>query len=240
MFAVAGYSVHRWPTNRFDGMEDALHLLRRAGYNARVVVDCGANKGEWTLLARQVFPGAAFCLIEPQPACAEALTDLAARIPRVSVHRVAVTQPGISQVQMMSGDEEGGGTGAWVARPGEIGPGAVQCPATTLDAIVAARVTRSDRPLLKLDIEGHELSALAGAADLLEKTEVVLTEVQFYAINDNDRPVFADVLNFLRERGFELYDFACLSQRPRDKRLRMGDAIFARRDSTLLGDRSWE
>ena len=67
-----------------------------------------------------------------------------------------------------------------------------------------------------------------------------MTELQFYEINDNGRPIFADMLNFLRERGFQLYDFACLSQRPRDMRLRMGDVVFVRRDSPLLADRSWE
>lgn len=240
MLTAAGYSVHRWPANRFDGMRDALLLLRSAGYAPSVIIDCGANRGEWTLLAREAFPDSACHLIEPQPACLAALRTLAARVPRLTVHAVAVTRPGISRVRMIGGGEEGGGTGAWVAGPGEIAPGEVECPAATLDALVAQRVTRADRALLKLDIEGHELPALEGAAELLGKTEVLLTELQFYAINDNGRAVLVDVLNFLRERGFELYDFACLSQRPRDRRLRMGDALFARRDSPLLADRSWE
>ena len=156
------------------------------------------------------------------------------------VHAVAVTEPGISRVRMIGGGEEGGGTGAWVGHAGEVAPGEVECPATTLDALIAPRVTRSDRALLKLDIEGHEVMALTGARALLEKTEVILTELQFYPINDNGRAVFVDMLEFLRERGFELYDFACLSQRPRDKRLRMGDVLFVRRDSPLLADRAWE
>jgi hypothetical protein len=141
---------------------------------------------------------------------------------------------------MIGGGEKGGGTGAWVARPGEVASGEVECPATMLDALLADRVARADRALLKLDLEGHEVPALQGASRLLQAVEVVLTELQFYEINDNGRLIFADVLNFLRERGFELYDFACLSQRPRGMRLRMGDVVFVRRDSPLLTDRSWE
>ena len=240
LLRTGGYSVHRWPTNRFDGMRDALLLLRSVGYAPRVVIDCGANRGEWTRLAHGVFPESTFLLVEPQPACAAPLTALAARLPRVIVHAVAITEPGISRVRMIGGGEEGGGTGAWVGRAGEVAPGEVECPATTLDALIAPRVTRSDRALLKLDIEGHEVTALTGARELLEKTEVILTELQFYPINDNGRAVFVDMLEFLRERGFELYDFACLSQRPRDKRLRMGDVLFVRRDSPLLADRAWE
>ena len=146
LLTTGGYSVHRWPANRFDGMRDALLLLRSAGYAPRVVIDCGANRGEWTQLARAAFPDSTFLLIEPQPACTAKLTALAARLPRVVVHAVAITEPGISRVRMIGGGEEGGGTGAWVGHAGELAPGEVECPATTLDALIAPRVTRSDRP----------------------------------------------------------------------------------------------
>src|SRR5262249_51170023 len=89
-----------------------------------------------------------------------------------------------------------------------------------LDALLADKVTRRERILLKLDLEGHELHALAGAERVLRETEVALTELQFYEIDDNGCPGFHDVLSFFQERGFELYDFACLFPRPRDGRLR--------------------
>jgi len=84
------------------------------------------------------------------------------------------------------------------------------------------------------------LSALRGAARLLGVVEVVLTEFQFFETNGNGRPTFGGYLGALDARGFELYDFACLSPRPRDQRLRMGDAVFVRRGSPLLEDESWE
>jgi hypothetical protein len=37
-FQRLGYTVHRWPSNRFDSMRDALFLLSRAGYRPRVVI----------------------------------------------------------------------------------------------------------------------------------------------------------------------------------------------------------
>src|SRR5262249_12223446 len=126
------------------------------------------------------------------------------------------------------------------ARPGETGSGELHCPATTLDALLADRLTRADRTLLKLDLEGHELPALRGAARVLDVVEVIVTEAQFFEINDNGRPCFADVLDCLRARHSALYDIAALSPRPRDHRLRLGDAIFAHDTSPLLSDRSWE
>lgn len=241
--ADAGFRITRLrPANRFQAMDESLLLMRGFGYDPRVVIDGGANMGTWTQMAQTIFPQAEFHLIEPQPACVPALRLLLQRHPKLTHHPFVLTEPGVAQVRMIGGGEQGGGTGAFVANSGEVadGLGEIEVPATTLDALLASQVNREDRVLLKLDLEGHEIPALLGATKLLEAVEVILTELQFYQINNNGRPVFADYLNFLRERGFELYDFACLSQRPRDMRLRMGDVVFVRRDSSLLADRSWE
>jgi FkbM family methyltransferase len=235
-FELAGYRVTRLrPANRFQAMDEALLLLRGFGFDPRVVIDAGANVGTWTRMCRTI-PDAAYHLIEPQPACIQELRDAMRTVSKVEVHRVAVTEPGVGSVRMCGA----GSTGAWVANPGEHTPSEVVCPATTLDEPLADRVSAQDRALLKLDLECHEVTALTGASRLLKAVEVVLTEVQFYPANDNGRPTFSDVLAFLRERGFEIYDIACLSQRPRDMRLRMGDVVFVRNDSQLLADRSWE
>lgn len=234
-----GYTAHRWPANRFDGMRDALTVLRDADYAPRVVIDCGANMGQWAQVARSVFPTAALHLVEPQPACAPRLRALATRTPGVCFHPVAVTEPAIGHVRMIGGGATGGGSGAFVASQRDGAPDEVRCPATTLDELLAERVAPTDRALLKLDLEGHELHALSGAARLLQSVEVVLSEVYFYEVENNGLPLVIDVLEFLGTRGFELYDFASLNSRPRDKRLRTGDAVFVKRQSRLAGDRSW-
>lgn len=229
-----GYSVHRWPVNRFDGMRDALRLLRQMGYAPRVIIDCGANVGRWTRMAREVFPGALVHLVEPQPACADVLEPFVRRLGRAQLHAVAVTAPGVSRVRMI-----GRGTGASVAPAGPPGADELECPATTLDALLAGRVAGADRALLKLDLEGHEIAALRGAERLLDAVEVVIAEFQLYEIGGNGLPVFGDVLRFLEERGYAFFDVACLSGRRRDRRLRMGDAVFVRSGTPLLADGAW-
>jgi len=41
-------------------MEDALRLLHRSGFRPRVVIDCGANCGQWFEVASNVFADAEF------------------------------------------------------------------------------------------------------------------------------------------------------------------------------------
>jgi FkbM family methyltransferase len=237
-----GYRVARVPGNRFDAMVETLAQLARRGYRPRLIIDGGANFGQWATRARAAFPEAALHLVEPQPACAGVLEEIVRSDGNTTLHACAITAPGVSRVRMVGGGESGGGSGAFVARDGEseaaTGPDQ-SVPAATLDQLFAARATAADRILLKLDLEGHELDALAGAATLLASVEAILCEVQFYDIGKSGRPTFAEISRWLGERGFHLHDFAALSSRARDGRLRMGDVLFLRDGSALAADPSW-
>ncbi len=235
-----GIWVSRAPANRFAIIGDVLLSMRERGFTPNVVVDGGANRGQFFALARPVFPDAVFHLIEPQPACIPDLDALAAADRgEVFVHCTALTEPGVERVRMVGGGEDGGGVGNWVAKPSDDAAGEIQADATTLDELLDGRVVREDHALLKLDLETHELLALKGASSLLQKVEAVLTEISFYDSNDWGAPRFAEIVAFLRERRFLLYEFASLSGRARDGRLRMGDAVFLREDSALSRDTSW-
>lgn len=236
--ARAGLVVHRWPANRFDAMGDALTLLRQAEYRPATVIDCGANCGQFAALIRAVFPDATIHLIEPQAYCWPALERFARERGKSHLHRVAVTEPGVTRVRMHRGGSEGS-TGAFVVAADEPFAADLETDAATLDQLFGSAVKRNDRALLKLDIEGHELSALLGSVRLLEVVEVVLSEVRFVDINRSGRPTFDDIARFLAASGFQLYDFTTLRGRDRDKRLCLGDAIFVRRDSPLAADVSW-
>ncbi len=234
----AGYRIERWrPANRFNAMADTLELLRLRGFCPRVIIDAGANVGDWTRMALDVFPGAAVHLVEPQPACQPALERLARTSSSLTVHPVALTEPGRQRLAFTGGAHYGG-TGVHVATLQEVDV-EIECPATTLDDLFAGRVVNADRPLLKLDLEGHELSALRGALALLDVIEVLVIEVQLYDINYSGViPAFPEVFSFLVDHGFELYDVASTGWRRRDMRMHMMDPVFARAGSPLCADQA--
>ncbi len=236
-----GYRITRWrAANRFQAVEDTLESLRRLGYAPRTIIDGGANKGQWAGLVLEVFPEARFHLVEPQPACRGALEQLAAKFPGVALHAVALTEPGIQEVTMLGVDATGS-TGAFVAthdvRP--TGAGAHSVPATSLDQLLGPLLRKEDRPLLKLDLEGHELAALRGAERMLSQIEVIITETHIYDPEHLGRATFADCFTHLSARGFVLFDVASLSERSRDARLRQGDFVFVNGWSALLKDTAW-
>jgi FkbM family methyltransferase len=231
----AGYVVQRWPPNRFEAMDAALEMLAARSYTPRIVIDGGANRGQWFGVASRIFPGAAFHVIEPQDSCWPYLERAARARGRTTVHRTAITSPGIHTVRMHRGGDPGN-TGAFVFAESEGHAVDLQAPASTLDALLAATMTPDDRVLLKLDVEGHEMEALRGATALLDLVEVLVCEVRFFDINRSGRPQFGDVIAFLDARGFAVYDIDMLASRPRDRRLRIGDVIFVRRGSPLAED----
>jgi FkbM family methyltransferase len=208
-------------------MEETLDRVSASGYSPCVVIDAGANRGLWTRLARPRFPSARFHVIEPQPCCQPWLRALG----DVELHACAVSTPGVREVRLIGS----GTTGAWVDESREPRRDGILVPARTLDELVT--VTREDRALLKLDLEGHEMAALAGASALLDRLELVLSEVPFF--DERGRPCVGEMHRFLDQRGFLLYDVASLSPRRRDGRLRQADLLFARRDSPLLRDQAW-
>jgi len=238
--AALGIKVMRAgrPENRFDAMRETLQGLAARGFAPDLVLDAGANVGRWAGLARAIFPDALFHLIEPQAGCQTALMTFAGSAPtRITIHPVALAAPGIESVRMIVLDPSQHGTGSFVAAPGEFtSDPSVTYPATTLDELFAARIVDGARVLLKMDLEGHELPALHGAERLLPLVEVLVLEVRFFDPFRTGRAVCADLLAFLDERGFALYDVAALSARPRDGRLKMGDLVLVRLDSPLAGD----
>jgi hypothetical protein len=134
----------------------------------------------------------------------------------------------------------GGSTGAHVVRDPGVRAGLTSVPATTLDELLGLRIGANERVLLKLDVEGHELDVLAGSQRLLSRVDTIVSEVQFYDIDRAGNPVFAEYVAALDRLGFLLYDIAGLSERRRDGRLTVGDAVFVRRGSALAADNSWE
>src|SRR5262245_18344845 len=128
MLESRGWVVHRWPTTRFDGMRQSLELLRARGYLPQVVIDCGANTGQWFQLAESIFPDAVYHVNEPQPKCLEALESLRASRRHMIVHPTVVTEPGVGTVRMF-GSGDGTGTGNFVAQPEEDFGGDIQVPA---------------------------------------------------------------------------------------------------------------
>jgi FkbM family methyltransferase len=215
--------------NRFEAVEACLRSMRGLGFSPKVVIDGGAHLGQFGLVAKSIFPDAKFHLIEPQPACCLELRAICAENEFV-FHQLALAE-GAGRGFLTSTTQPS--TGAHMESK-SVTP----VTTATLDDLFASLLHKGDRVLLKLDLQGYELRALRGGTALLPSIEIILTEVSFFS--QSYEPSIADLIGFLDQSGFVLYDIAALAGRSRDNRLKQGDFIFARKGSDLLQDARWE
>jgi FkbM family methyltransferase len=193
-----------------------------------VIFDVGASDGAWTRLVEPIFPGASFVLVEPRPSMAEALKAYCReRSTRACVHAAV----GPLQGNALLTDWDTGSTLLHVHGAG--GP-AIPVAVTTLDTL-ADRYGAPD--IVKLDIEGYELEALKGATRVLERAEFLILEVALFRFIE--RPIFHDVVAFLSDRNYVVYDIAGPIRRPIDGALGLLDVCFARRQGQLRSSDRW-
>lgn len=231
--------IRRGKGNRFNALEEALSSMKARGFSPAAVIDGGANVGDFSEFSLRLFPNAIVYAIEPQSGCQAALEFLRLRsASRLIIHSVAICGPAANgTVLTMVTDERRISTGAHVAS-GEVSTAHTESvPCITLDSLLARNLQPGASALLKLDLQGYELEALAGAITTLKFCDAVLTEVSFFS--QAYEPSISALVAFLANQGFELYDIAGIYARPRDDRPRQGDFIFARRDSPIVADMSW-
>lgn len=88
---------------------------------------------------------------------------------------------------------------------------------------------------IKIDTQGSELDILKGARKTLTSVLGLEIEVSFHEIYEN-QPLFEDVKNFLKDYGFEFYDFITEYRYNRKDLNRTGQLAFA--DALFLRDAS--
>jgi FkbM family methyltransferase len=203
-----------------------LSLLRENGFAPDLIVDVGAHHGDWTAEARRVFPSARYFLVDADPANAPVLERACGALPNC---RFAITLLGPESRENVRFYQMGTGSSVLSERTA-YGRKELTLPMTTLDRLLDGGPGRS--VLLKLDVHGYELEVLRGATQVLATTQAVIMECSLIQYNEG-APLFAEVVAFMKDRGFVVYDFCGQLRREGDGVLFQTDVVFAREDSVF-------
>ena len=187
------------------GVEHA-RVLRNLG-PLRTVVDVGANRGQFALAARHVFPQARIVSFEPLTGPAALWRAVFAGDGRARLIDAAVgPEPGEAEIHVSARDDSSSLLPI-TARQNALFPGTAEAGTATIrvvrlaDALPAADIEAP--ALLKLDVQGFELQALAGCEALLDRFAWVYVECSFVELYAGQ--AFADeAIAWLRERSFSL------------------------------------
>ncbi len=218
-------------------MGSFLEDLRERGLRCNVVLDVGANRGDWTRLARTVFPDARFVLIEPQHEMAGYLDALCTPDSGCRWFEAGAGATA-GELTLTIWDDLVGSSflapepnGAASDRPQRV------VPIVTIDELLA-REGYARPELVKLDIQGFELEALRGASGIFGAAELIVLEVSLFEFLPQT-PVLSEVVAFMDERDYVVYDVAGFARRPSDGALGQLDLCFAPRQGLLRRSSQW-
>lgn len=214
----------------YQDMRSRLKNLRAAGFKPTGAIDGGAYHGGWAKEFWSVWPHCPVILIEPQMSCRAQLEKAAAIVPGSRVISAAISsRPG----RALFRQEE---TNSAIVSDATRTDG-VEVEVSTIEYLLHDE-SQFSANLLKLDLQGHELAALVGAAGSLAQFEVLILEMSLIGIDN--APEFNKVHCWLDANGYRLYDVLPMYYRPQDGALWQVDAFYIRKDSALCRSKQWD
>lgn len=222
-FNAFGFEIHRKGLVRTN-MVEALEHLKVLRFRPQTVIDVGVAIGTFELY--KAFPDATHLLIEPVKEFEEALKHITRKFKAEYVIAAAGAKSGTVTINVhpllfassVLKESEGSHVDG---TPREV-------PAVTIDDLCREKDLRGPY-LIKADVHGAELLVLEGARRVLEDTEIVILETHLFQFFI-DGPQFFDIVNYMKNHGFCVYDIFGQHNRPLDGALGAVDLVFAKAD----------
>ncbi|MFA5192546.1 MAG: FkbM family methyltransferase [Verrucomicrobiia bacterium] len=227
-----GYRLIRLEATKsiLDGCFSALKGL---GFAPKHVIDVGAHRGGWTRRAVKFFPEARYTLVEPQEDLKACVQDLIAAGYKIEWISAGVGDAAGQFPFTISHRDDSSSFALSREEADASGYPQVIRPVRTLNEIVAS----SGAPLpemVKIDAEGFDLKVLAGASDLLGKTDIVFVEAGVCANNFDN--TMTKVIARMADAGYRVIDITDLNRSPKDNVLWLCELAFARIGSHVLDE----
>jgi FkbM family methyltransferase len=221
-----------------DPMHFFLKQLRDRGLECQAILDVGANFGQWSRLAKRVFPEANCFLIEPQSEMKSHLDAFCLEYPG-SRWFLAGAGATTGELTLTVWDDLAGSSFLPPESEELQETGKQRCvPILTIDSLLTENKIEIPQ-IVKLDVQGFELEVLRGGNGLIGKTEVFILEVSLFAFL-NRQPIFHEVIAFMADRGYYVYDFIDFLRRPYDGALGQVDVCFVKSDGFLRAENCWQ
>lgn len=207
------------------------HMLRRL--NPAVVIDVGANRGQFALDVLTACPNASLVSFEPLRTEADIYEKVVKSSPRVHLVRSAVGDVSGRATMHVSAAADSSSLHEPTALQSSTFPGTGKVGS---EDVRIMRLDHADWPveiptstLLKIDVQGHELSVISGAKKLLDVIRWVYVEVSLTEFYEG-QALASEVFDALSASGYSLSDLSTPVRR--GGRTVQVDALFERTASS--------
>ena len=206
LIAVLRYPPYRRAL-RFGVAASTEHARTPLPHDYATVIDVGANRGQFALVARRRFPHAVIVCVEPLDIPRATLERVFPDRARVRVIATAAAESAARARMFVSRADDSSSLLAPTDLQRATFPGTdtvdrIEVPTERLDTLLAGADLA--RPaLLKIDVQGGELGVLAGATGVLDTIDAILVECSFRELYAG-QPLADDIVRFAHIHGFAL------------------------------------
>lgn len=189
------------------GVEHAAIFNYLCSERFQTVVDIGANRGQFALIARKYFPDAKVVSFEPLPEPAAIFHRVFASDPKVALHEVAIGPEDRDMTIYVSRADDSSSLLPISSVQSRLFPGTEKVEERTVTVRRLESVLKEEdiQPpaLLKIDVQGFELEVLEGCRSLLPCFSFVYVECSFVELYAG-QALAHEVIAYLQGTGFVL------------------------------------
>ena len=212
-----------------DTWNSLIRLKNRHSFNPKVIFDVGAYKGDWTKMCLKIYPKSKYFLFEPQDYLRKFLNSFQKR--NIIYENILFGDQNNKEVKLYQFK-----TSSSVLKFGENIPSVKKRTRSLDNYIKENKIEAID--ILKIDVQGYELNVLKGAISSLGMIEILIIEVSFLEIYEKS-PLASQIIEFLDENNFQIFDVVDFKYRPLDNNLFQVDMFFINKKSNIINDKRY-
>lgn len=171
------------------------------------IVDVGANRGQFALVARRIQPAAKITAFEPLPTAGRRFSQVFRDDDNVTLHSVAIGKCAAEVEFHVSASDDSSSLLPITDLQEATFPGTKQRRVEQVQVRPLSELVRSSDlalpALLKIDVQGAELDVLLGVGTLLELFDYVCVEASFVEFYSG-QPLVHEILSHMGDRNFIL------------------------------------
>jgi FkbM family methyltransferase len=196
-----------WQALRFGVAPSIEHRKVLSKVDCDFILDVGGNRGQFSLICGLVKPDVPILAFEPLPSEAEIYRRVTSGFANIRLHQTALGErAGEAEIHLSRSADSSS-----LLPIGEMQKklfrdtdevGTLKIPVKRLDDF-KSEWEKYSRILLKIDVQGFELSVLKGAIETLKNCKFVYvecSEMELYV----GQALYRDVATFLEQHGFKL------------------------------------
>lgn len=183
------------------------HRLVLQGFNFDFIVDVGANRGQFALISRKIFPQAKIHSFEPLEEPAQIFQKIFGNDPNVILYPYAIGREKTTSTIHVTKDDDSSSMLPITKIQSSIFPGATEKETRQVTVLPLSQalgdISIPPASLLKIDVQGFELDVLQGCEDILNKFSHLYIECSFIELYEG-QALAHQVISWLEQRNFIL------------------------------------